>query len=106
MNFEMLKNFMDDMARNHSPGNAAEVYLNGKLVFQYACGYENLETKNPLTGKEMFNIYSCSKVITCTAALQLMEKGLFSLRFLWYNIMECLKGGLWRDRKEKSGFFA
>ena len=32
-----------------------------------------------MNGTERYNIYSCSKVITCTAALQLWEKGLFSL---------------------------
>lgn len=32
-----------------------------------------------MKGNEKYNIYSCSKVITCTAVLQLYEKGLFSL---------------------------
>ena len=30
-------------------------------------------------GDELYHLYSCSKPITCTAALQLWEKGLFSL---------------------------
>ena len=41
--------------------------------------YADLENKIKVNGKERYNIYSCSKVITCTAALKLYEKGLFSL---------------------------
>ena len=32
-----------------------------------------------MDGTERYNIYSCSKVITCVCALQLLERGLFSL---------------------------
>lgn len=79
MNFEKLKNFMDKMSIDRSPGNTAEVYLDGKQVFKYACGYADLENKTPLTGDEYFNIYSCSKITTVTAGMQLLEKGEFLL---------------------------
>lgn len=75
MDFSNLKNFMDDMAAHHTPGNAVEVYLGGKQVFRYAVGYSDLENKTPLTGEEMFNIYSCSKIATVTAGVQLLEQG-------------------------------
>lgn len=32
-----------------------------------------------MKGDERYNVYSCSEVITCVAALKLWEKGLFSL---------------------------
>ena len=32
-----------------------------------------------MNGKERYNIYSASEPITCVAALQLFEKGLFKL---------------------------
>lgn len=41
------------------------------------CG--DLENGIKINGKERYNIYSCSKPITCTAALKLYEKGMFSL---------------------------
>lgn len=75
MDFTNLKYFMDYMAANRSPGNAIEVYLEGKKVFQYAAGYSDLENQIPLTGNEMFNIYSCSKLTTVTAGTQLLEQG-------------------------------
>ena len=58
-----------------TPGNAIEVYLGGKLAFQYACGFSDLETKKPMNGSEMFHIYSCSKIATVTAGAQLLEQG-------------------------------
>lgn len=75
MDFTNLKNFMDHMAAERTPGNAVEVYLGGKKVFEYVSGYSDLENKIPLTGEEMYNIYSCSKVTTVTAGVQLLEQG-------------------------------
>lgn len=79
MDFTYLKQFMDHMAAERTPGNAIEVYVKGKKVFQYACGYSDLESQTPMTGEEYFNIYSCSKVTTVTAAAQLLERGKFLL---------------------------
>ncbi len=42
-------------------------------------GYADPDKKIPLSGKEKYHIYSCSKLITCVAAMQLWEKGKFSL---------------------------
>lgn len=79
MDFTNLKKFMDHMAEERTPGNAVEVYLGGKKVFQYACGYSDMEKQIMMTGEEMFNIYSCSKVATVTAAIQLLEQGKYLL---------------------------
>lgn len=79
MDFTPLREFMDGMAREHTSGNAIEVYLNGKRVFQHMSGYADLETKTPLDGTELYNIYSCSKVATVTAGMQLVEKGALHL---------------------------
>ena len=79
MDFTNLKNFMDYMAAEHTPGNAVEVFLDGKQVFRYASGFSDLESQTLLTGDEMFNIYSASKITTVTAGLQLLEQGKFLL---------------------------
>lgn len=79
MDFTNLKNFMDSLTDWIIPGNSAVVYKNNKKVFEYSSGYSNLEEKIKMTGKEMLNIYSCSKVMTVTAAMQLLERGEFLL---------------------------
>lgn len=87
MDFTALKHFMDYMAQNRTPGNAVEVYLGGERVFRYACGYSNLEKRIPMTGEEIFNIFSCSKVATVTAGAQLLERGEFLLTDPLYAYM-------------------
>ena len=87
MDFSKLKVFMDHMAEERTVGNAIEVYLGGKKVFQYEAGYSNLEKRTPLTGNEMYYIYSCSKVATVTAGMQLLEQGKILLTDPLYEYM-------------------
>ncbi len=79
MDFTNLRAFMDNMAFNRTPGNAVEVYFQGKPVFQYVSGYSDWENKTPLSGNELYNIYSCSKLTTVTAGMQCLERGMFLL---------------------------
>lgn len=52
------------------------IMKDGACVYRRMGG--SMEGRAPV-GKELYDIYSCSKLITCTAALQLWEKGLFRL---------------------------
>lgn len=79
MNFEYMKNFMDSLTEWIIPGNSVVIYEDGKKVFEYSSGYSDLEKKIKKTGEEQLYIYSCSKVATVTAALQLYEQGKFLL---------------------------
>lgn len=78
----MFKNtiaFCDSLLRLGLPGFDLMVCKDGECVLRHINGYSDVENKVKMNGKERYNIYSCSKVITCTAALQLWEKGLYSL---------------------------
>lgn len=77
--FERTKAFCDSLLNHGLPGFDLAVYRKGECVLRYMNGYSDLENKVAMTGNERYNIYSCSKVITCVAAMQLYEKGLFSL---------------------------
>lgn len=70
---------MDRLTAWRIPGNSISVRIDNKEVFSYQSGFESLEKKTPMTDKMLFNIYSCSKVATVTAALQLYERGFFLL---------------------------
>ena len=61
------------------PGSDCLVLWHGEPVFRHQAGFADVEAKAPMTGRERVNLYSCSKIATCTAALQLFEKGLFKL---------------------------
>ncbi len=77
--FEKTKNFCDSFLELGVPGFDLAVYEDGNCIFRYMNGCSDLENNIKINGNEKYNIYSCSKVITCAAALQLWEKGLFSL---------------------------
>lgn len=77
--FEATKQFCDSLLSYGLPGFDLIVYHKGNCVLRYRNGYRDLENKLPMTGTERMNLYSCSKPITCTAAMQLWEKGLFDL---------------------------
>lgn len=61
------------------PGFDLIVYKDGKCILRHMGGYADPDKKIPIQGKEKYHIYSCSKLFTCVAAMQLWEKGLFSL---------------------------
>ena len=77
--FENTKRFCDSFLELGLPGFDLMVYKDGKCVLRHTNGYSDLENKVRMNGKERYNIYSCSKIITCTAAMQLWERGLFLL---------------------------
>ena len=61
------------------PGFDLIVYKDGQCILRHIDGYADLENKIPMQGKEKYHIYSCSKLLTCVAAMQLWERGMFSL---------------------------
>ena len=77
MNFKNMKSFMKSLTDWIIPGNSAVVYKDGEKVFEYSSGYSDLENITPMTADDLIYIYSCSKISTVTAALQLYERGRF-----------------------------
>ena len=77
--FEKIKGFCDSFLEMGVPGFDLAVFKGGECILRHMNGYSDIENKIKVTGEERYNIYSCSKVITCTAALMLFEKGKFSL---------------------------
>ncbi len=77
--FEKTKAFCDSFLEMGVPGFAFAVYKDGECVLRHMGGCSDREAGLPINGTELYYLYSCSKPITCAAALQLWEKGLFSL---------------------------
>ncbi|MBO5068834.1 MAG: beta-lactamase family protein [Roseburia sp.] len=80
MDFSKVQSLMDEAVREHQvPGSDIAVTLNGKIAYRYQNGTSDDEKRIPVKGDELYFLYSATKVITCTAALQLLEKGKISL---------------------------
>ena len=75
----VLDQLLDAFISTGVPGNDCAVFYKGKCIYRKQRGYSDYENKIEMNGSERYNIYSCSKPITCVAAMQLWEKGMFSL---------------------------
>lgn len=75
MDFKPLSQFIDRITSWRIPWAEVIVMQNNATVFRYRNGFANLEEKTPIDESHIFNLYSMTKILTCTAALQLVERG-------------------------------
>lgn len=87
--FENVKQMCESFLKMGVPYFDVVIYKDGKELLRHMGGYTDVQNKTPVTGKELLNVYSSSKPVTVVAALQLWEKGLFSLEDeLWKYLPE------------------
>lgn len=80
MNSTKLKACLDGfIAKNYTPGLDCIVYKDHDILFRYTAGMDDVESAKPLSSDALYLIFSMTKMLTCVAALQLYEKGKFSL---------------------------
>lgn len=80
MDFTSLKKCMDFFLEEYKiPGLDIIVNKDHQEIFRYTAGFSDLENKRKMEGNEIYDIYSMTKMITCTSALHLIEKGKMSL---------------------------
>lgn len=65
--------------KNWVNGSVALVARKGKIVFYKSYGYNNPDTKEPLSKTGIFRIASQTKAITTVAAMMLWEEGKFAI---------------------------
>ena len=77
MNFTNLTNFIDSLPAYGIPGCDIIAYRDHNEIYRHSAGVKDTESGEKLAGNELYFMYSCTKVVTCTAALQLFEQGRF-----------------------------
>ena len=88
------KIYKDHAARNHFPGIAFGIVVDGKLVFSGTDGYTDIDKKTKVTTQSLFRIASMSKSFTAMAILKLRDDGKLSLddpAYLYVPEMKKLK---------------
>ena len=75
MDFTRLDAFLDRLTSWRVPGNDCIVIKDGAVIYRHISGYADLEAMREMKGDETYNMWSCSKPVTCAAALTLLEKG-------------------------------
>lgn len=76
MNFEPVKEFLDTcLPMLGIPGSDTIIYKGHEEVFRYQSGYDNIDLRTPVRPDALYHMYSVTKVSTCVAATQLIERG-------------------------------
>ncbi len=77
--FKNLDTLLETFVKNGPVGCSLLVSRRGETLYENCMGYADIQTKKPIAADTIFRIYSMSKVITCTAALILYERGAYLL---------------------------
>ncbi len=78
--------------KNHFPGYAFGIVLDGKLVYSGSGGYTDIARKIPATTSSMFRIASMSKSFTALAILKLRDEGKLKLDDPIHSYIPEMKG--------------
>lgn len=76
MEFSKLTNYLNHLVEEvKTPGVDCIVYKDHKMIYRYFTGMSDIESGKKMKGDEIYIIFSMTKMLTCTAALQLYESG-------------------------------
>lgn len=79
MNFDKLTQYMDSLRKEYGIHAAdCKITKDRQVVYRHMMGYADYEEETPLSDKNLFRLFSATKVITMTAVLQLIERGKLS----------------------------
>ena len=79
MSFSKLDSFMKKMPARGIPACELTVLRHGEQVYRTAVGFADTEGKRPASPDDLYWIFSTTKVVTCIAAMRLVEQGVLHL---------------------------
>lgn len=74
---QLLKHFTS--IKGGPTGNALRVTQHGKVIYTGYCGKADIRTGREIDENTLYRMYSCSKVLTATALMLLLERGIVQL---------------------------
>lgn len=77
LDFKNLREMLDRYVGKYYNGTDIIIYRGHKPLFRYQAGYADTKGKRKIDPNALYFLYSCTKPMTCTAAMQLFEKGYF-----------------------------
>jgi len=80
MDFSKLTAYLDTLEEKYEVhGLDIQVCKDHEVLYRHMAGHSDYDRKVPVSGKDLYNIYSCTKVTTMTGVMQLIEKGKLGL---------------------------
>lgn len=77
MNFKPLEAYLDQLVNLGIPGCTMRIWKDHEQIYAHSSG--EAEHGRPMRGDETYWMYSATKIVTATAVMQLVEKGLLHL---------------------------
>ena len=78
--FEPLTAFVDSLDEHYGiPACDLIVYKDGEQVYRHMAGFSDAEGKVPVSDRDLYRLYSATKVATCATGLRLVEEGKLGL---------------------------
>lgn len=76
MNFDRVDEYLKkELKKEKTYGMSCRVMQGYDTVYNKSFGFADKENGKKMQWRELYNLYSMTKPLTCTAALQLFEKG-------------------------------
>lgn len=80
MDFTKLTNYLNTLEKRYGiRGLDMKVTRNHTTVYRHMAGCSDYEGTRPVSDRDLYDIYSCSKVITMVGVMQLIEQGRLGL---------------------------
>lgn len=80
MNFEKLTQYLDQLEEKHGiPAIDCKITRNHDTCYRHMAGTSDYDKKVPVSDKDLYGLYSATKLITMVAVLQLIEKNKLGL---------------------------
>lgn len=80
MDFTKLKDYLEHLKETENiPACDCVVYKGHDIVFRHMAGFSDLAGKKPVSASDKYILYSATKVLTATATMQLVERGMLGL---------------------------
>ena len=65
MGFEKLTEYLDSLKEGYGvPGLDCQVMKDHQVLYRHSAGCSDFVGKRPVTGNELYDLYSCTKVVT------------------------------------------
>lgn len=93
MDFTPVIDYIENVLRKEKgvPGCDVLICREHEVLLRYMSGVSDYEGNTPIRGDEVYYMYSCTKPITCTAAMQLVEQGKLQLDAPVYEYLPAYK---------------
>ena len=81
MNFSPIIEYVENTLckEKNVPGCDMKIMRNHETLLRYSTGVRDYAGKEPIRRDDLYHLYSCSKPMTCAAAMQLVERGMVKL---------------------------